>query len=80
MFTNHQLEAYIGRLEEAEPSENLKKKIDALYTVVHGRYERQELDQRTFIELRSRLWSLREAFCEALLPQRQRQKTGSRIW
>ena len=76
MLTIQAIDDYILRLDLAEPSEKLKEKIDALFPVVKGRYERGEIDQRTFVELRSRLWSLRERMSEALLPASQRERSG----
>jgi hypothetical protein len=48
--------------------------IDRMYLLLRKMHEQGALETPDFVELRSRLWSAREAICELLLPPAQREK------
>lgn len=76
MFPVEMIDKYVSRIETSKPSEKLLEGIDEMYQLVKGMKERKEINQRTFVEVQSRLWSTREAMCESLLPVGQRERTG----
>jgi hypothetical protein len=70
----HPLVPYIEAMERLKPTEEAKNGVDEMWLLLKLNLQREKIDQRLFIELRSRLWSLRERICEALLPPAQRER------